>query len=90
MCPNDNNNNIPVKQEENKQQEHLPVGADVLQGLFPLQEILLCNAPPAMEIKEPPSSKQGELSPVLLGLRKGVDGLMLEFLVKSLSRGYET
>lgn len=44
MCPNDNNN-IPMKEEKNKQQERLPVGADVLQRLFHLQEILLCNAP---------------------------------------------
>jgi hypothetical protein len=46
--------------------------------------------PPAMEVKEPPATEQGELLPVLLGLREGVDCLMLEFLEKSLNRGYET
>lgn len=75
MCPN-NDNNIPVKQEENKQQEHCQWVLMYCKGCF-ICTRYLCAMPPAMKFKEPPATKQGELSPVLLGLREGVDCLML-------------
>ena len=85
MCPNDDNN-ILEKQEESKRQKHCQwVLMYYCKGLFNLQEIFLCNAS-AMEIKEPLATKHGELLPVLLWLKKGVDCLMLESSEKALSR----
>lgn len=70
MCPNNDNNNIPVKPEENKQQEGCQWVWMHCKGCFICRRNFHAMLP-ALEMKEPLTPRGSGLLPGHLELRKG-------------------